>query len=207
MSNFLQTGITIGASIGGELVSAFFSPKRSINSSMGSFSLYVTIEERHHDELVITDHPVEQGAAISDHAYKKPSELTITIGWSNSSLASIGSLQFGNYSRSAYQDLLDLQKSRTPFDISTGKRKYTNMLIQSLSTTTDAKTENSLIVTLHCREVIIVQTIATQLQPAANMSSPQKTAAITNAGTKQPLATTTSLLYRDAGAVTSFFKP
>jgi hypothetical protein len=196
MSNFLQTGIGIAASIGGELVSAFFSPKRSINSSLGSFSLYVMIEERHHDELVITDHPVEQGAAISDHAYKKPSELTMTIGWTNSSLASIGTLQFGNYSRSTYQDLLALQKQRIPFDISTGKRKYSNMLIQSLDTTTDAKTENSLIVTLHCREVIIVQTTTTQLQPAANMTSPQKTAATSNTGTKQPQATTTSILYR-----------
>ena len=195
-SNFLQTGIGIAASIGGEVVGAFFSPRRSINSQLGSFYLYVTLEERHHDELVITDHPVEQGASISDHAYKKPSELTMTIGWSNSNLSSIASLQFGNYSRSTYQDLLTLQKSRTPFDISTGKRKYSNMLIQSLDTTTDAKTENSLIVTLHCREVIIVQTTTTQLQPAANMTSPQKTAAMSNTGTKQPQATTTSILYR-----------
>jgi hypothetical protein len=51
-------------------------------------------------------------------------------------------------------------------------------------------------VTLHCREVIIVQTTTTQLQPAANMSSPQKTAATSNTGTKQPQATTTSVLYR-----------
>lgn len=205
MSGFLQTGIAIGASIGGELIGAFFSPKRSINSQLGSFHLYVTIEERHHDELVITDHPVEQGAAITDHSYKKPAELTITIGWSNSNLASIASLQFGNYSRSTYNDLLTLQKSRIPFNISTGKRKYSNMLIQSLSTTTDAKTENSLIVTLNCREVIIVQTTTTQLQPAANMTNPQKTAATANTGTKTPQTTASSLLFRGASAVTSFF--
>lgn len=205
MSGFLQTGLTVAASIGGELVSAFFSPKRSINSSMGSFHLYVTIDERHHDELVITDHPVEQGASISDHAYKKPAELTLTVGWTNSSIAAITSLRMSGYVAFAYKTLLQLQAMRTPFSISTGKRKYQNMLIQSLDTTTDAKTENSLIVTMHCREVIIVQTTTTQLQPAANMSSPQKTAAIANAGTKQPQATATSLLARGAGAVTSFF--
>jgi hypothetical protein len=198
MSNFLQTGITVGASIGSEIVSAFFGPKRSINSPLGNFHLYVTFDERHHDELVITDHPVEQGASISDHAYKKPAELTLTIGWTNSSLAAITSLQMGGYSAYAYKTLLQLQAMRTPFSISTGKRKYQNMLIQSIDTTTDAKTENSLIVTMHCREVIIVQTTATQLQPADNMSSPQKTAAIANAGTKQPQATTTSVLYRIA---------
>lgn len=196
MSNFLQTGIGIAASIGGEIVSAFFSPKRSITSSVMSFQAYITLDERHHDELVITDHPVEQGASISDHAYKKPAEVTMTLAFSNSSLRSIATFQFGNYSQFVYKNLLTLQASRTPFDLSTGKRRYKNMLIQSLDTTTDAKTENSLIVTLHCREVIIVQTTTTQLQPAANMASPQKTAATSNTGTKQPQATTTSVLYR-----------
>lgn len=186
MSNFLQTGIGLAASVGGELVSAFFSPKRSISSSVASFQAYVTLREQHHDELVITDHPVEQGAAISDHAYKKPAEVVLTIGWSNSSLSSITSLQFGNYSSYVYKNLLTLQASRTLFDLSTGKRRYTNMLIQSIGVTTDANTENSLIATIHCREVIVVQTTSTTLQPAANQSDPQKTAAITNSGTKTP---------------------
>lgn len=44
----------------------------------------VTVEERHHDELEITDHPIEQGASISDHAYKRPAEVWIECAWSNS---------------------------------------------------------------------------------------------------------------------------
>ncbi|RQS22456.1 MULTISPECIES: phage baseplate protein [unclassified Burkholderia] len=195
MSNFLQTGLGIAASVGGELVGAFFSPKRSI----GSFSAYITIEEQHHDEIAITDHPVEQGAVISDHAYKKPSELTLRIGWSNSSLASIETLQLGNYSSFAYEQLLALQKQRIPMDISTGKRRYKNMLIQSISVTTDAKTENSTIATLHCREVIIVQTATTTLMPALapaeNHALPQKTAPIQNTGVKQPQASSAALKY------------
>jgi len=183
-------------SIFGNLVSGFFSPKRSINSSVLSFHAYITLEEQHHDELVITDHPVEQGAAISDHAYKKPAEVTLTLAWSNSSLSAVTSLQFGNYSDFVYKNLLTLQASRTPFDLSTGKRKYKNMLIQALSVRTDEKTENSLIATVHCREVIIVQTTTTTLQPAANQSNPQKTAATANTGTKQPQATSTSVLFR-----------
>lgn len=42
------------------------------------------IEEQHHDELRITDHPVEQGAVISDHAIKMPAEVVIRCMWSNS---------------------------------------------------------------------------------------------------------------------------
>lgn len=49
------------------------------------------VEEVHNDELEITEHPIEQGAAISDHAYKKPSEVVIRCGWSNSP-SSAGSL-------------------------------------------------------------------------------------------------------------------
>ena len=32
----------------------------------------VWIEETHHDSVVITEHPVEQGAPISDHAFARP---------------------------------------------------------------------------------------------------------------------------------------
>jgi len=196
MNNLAKSGIALAALTAADVVSAFFAPKRSMNSSLGSFSAYITIEEHHHDELVITDHPVEQGAAISDHAYKKPAELTLTLGWTNSSLAAVFSLKFGNYSAYAYERLLLLQKMREPFSISTGKRKYQNMLIQSIDTTTDARTENAFVTTLHCREVIIVQTTTTLLQPTENQALPQKTGQTTNTGTKQPQATNTSLLYR-----------
>jgi hypothetical protein len=181
-------------SIFGNLVSGFFSPVRQF----GTFHAYITLEEQHHDELVITDHPVEQGAAITDHAYKKPAEVTLTVAWSNSGLDAALSLQFGNYSSFVYDLLVKLQAQRIPFAVSTGKRKYQNMLIQSISVRTDEKTENCLIATVHCREVIIVQTTTTTLQPAANQSNPQKTAATANTGTKQPQVSATSLLFRVA---------
>lgn len=44
----------------------------------------IVIEEHHSDNLEITQHPIEQGAAITDHAYKRPAELTLKLGWSNS---------------------------------------------------------------------------------------------------------------------------
>lgn len=200
MTSLVTSGLAVAALAGADLVSAIFMPKRSINSSLGTFSAYVTLEEQHSDELVITDHPVEQGAQISDHAYKKPAELTITIGWTNSSRASVTSLQFGNYSSYAYDRLLQLQKLRELVNISTGKRKYLNMLIRSISVTTDARTENALIATLNCREIIVVQTSTTQLVPAENQAMPQKTGQSTNAGTKQPQATNTSLLYQGVSA-------
>lgn len=35
--------------------------------SVGGFVANVTVEENHSDELVITDHPIEQGTVVSDH--------------------------------------------------------------------------------------------------------------------------------------------
>ena len=154
-----------------------------------------TIEEVHHDELRITDHPIEEGATISDHAFMMPMEVIIRCAWSNSpasasgllgkalglaaalggstvgniialpqTIAGVGTVQSlltgnqVNQIKQIYKNLLDLQTSRVPFDIFTGKRVYKNMLFKSLSVQTDYRTENALLVTAVCREVILVTT-------------------------------------------------
>ena len=159
---------------------------------LGPIIAQATIEERHNDELTITDHPVEQGAQITDHAFKRPAEVTLRYGWSASAFANtLATLNFtqnnieGASLDEIYRKLLDLQASREPFDISTGKRQYTNMLIRSLSTTTDDKTENVLFVNVTCREIIIVQTQATTLPPKNSQSKPKKTAQTIRKGVKQ----------------------
>lgn len=170
-----------------------FKPKRSF----AGFEGYVAIEEHHSDELTITQHPVEQGAPITDHAFKNPAQLSISAGWSNSQLQAVaqagrallgGDVQHllsPSYVAEIYSKLLALQAEREPFDIFTGKRRYKNMLMRSLSTTTDEKTENVLVVTASFQEVIIVETQATTLPPAANQVDPARTAGVENAGSKQ----------------------
>ncbi len=56
------------------------------------------------------------------------------------------------------------------------------MLIEDISVTTNDKTEHSLMATLMCREVIIVQTTTVILPPAANQSMPQQTLSPVNTG-------------------------
>lgn len=158
----------------------------------------VVVEEVHTDTLTITDHPVEQGAEITDHAFKNPAELTMRIGWSASSLALNGVITgIVNGSllkskiktvRDVYDDLLKLQASRKVFDVSTGKRLYKSMLIKSISTVTDQSTENALIVNITLREIIIVQTRAATLK-AENQKQPDKTAPVVDRGTVQTTGT------------------
>ncbi len=183
-------------SIVSDVVTAVFMPKRKL----GPIKAQVTIEETHSDELVITEHPVEQGAAISDHAYKRPAEVTLKCGWSNSGLQSVGQVltaAYGliadgssgsgfNYVKDVYRKLLALQESRIPFTILTGKRQYKNMLIRSLSTTTDETSENCLNVTVSCREVILVRTRVTTVPPRDVHKEPAKTAPVEDKGTKRP---------------------
>ena len=85
MSNAV-TG-ALGASLQLGLTSLIVKPKRGIfDNTTGQVILIpqVTIEELHTDELEITDHPVEQGSNITDHAFKHPAEITVKMGFSNS---------------------------------------------------------------------------------------------------------------------------
>lgn len=169
-------------------------PKRSI----GSITAHVTMEEVATDELQITEHPVQQGANITDHAFKKQPDLVIRCGWSNASLGGVlagvkglisaltGGDAFGSdYVSGVYNQLLALQESRIPFDVSTGKRLYTNMLMRSLSQTTDEKSEYTLMVTAVFKQIKIVQTQATTLPPRDDQAQPADTAETADTGSKQ----------------------
>jgi hypothetical protein len=227
----------------------------------------ITESERHVDELRITDHPVESGAPITDHAFKMPVEVTIRCSWSNSppqsnnssfggfqgNLASglgnyaagtvqaqltsagakviggsaIGNLALGQLSdvfgqqivsvgsaglvpalvsaaqgggfssgngaggltrvESYYQQLLDLQNNCIPIDVYTGKRRYTSMLIKSLTVETDIKTENSLSVVLVLKQAIIVYTTLQAINtPASAQAAPENVNANQQTGTVNP---------------------
>jgi len=222
ITGFVAAALQIG------LQSIMIKPKRSI----GPIVAQVTLQEVHTDTLEITDHPVEQGAVISDHAFKRPAELIITCAWSNSpsgngsnsllnaglgatvlgfqgansatvltgavsgalggaidqTAAGVQALLTGNSPdqvKGIYQKLLRLQEERIPFDVSTGKRYYTNMLVRSLQVTTDKTSENSLQVVANLRQVILVSTKPlTQSAPPEAQRFAGSTNPVTNFGTK-----------------------
>lgn len=212
------TGLIIAAAQLG-LESIQIRPKRGI----GQFKAQVVVREVHHDVLEITQHPVEMGASISDHAYKRPAELTIECGWSNSqtpkgfvagvlgaataTVQGVQSLVTGNnvsQVRDIYAKLLALQETREPFDVYTGKRVYRNMVIQRLTTTTEKGTEQVLLVTVDLLQVLRVATQTVLINaPAANdQSNPKATQPIVGQGVKALLPAPSF----NAGAATSLVK-
>jgi Dit-like phage tail protein len=156
---------------------AAFNGSRSIGAVVSD----VTIEETHRDDIVVTEHPVENTAPISDHAYQKPQEVTIRGGWSPSSLAAGGD---PHHAVNMYRALWLVQNSLQPVTIVTGKRIYQNMMVISLSVTTNDKQENSVMFTAVCRTVILVQTQATGVTPAAVQANPSVTSQKINTGTQ-----------------------
>lgn len=153
--------------------------------SIGMLIPDVVVREVQRDEIVITDHPVERGAAISDHAFLRPPEVEMQIGWSDSTGGYVG------YSREAYEALIALQKERQPFDLTTGNRQYENMLVTSVSLQKDEKSENISAIQCRLRGIIIVSTEMTGT-PKSDQANPAKTGSTTNVGQQQLKSVSTS---------------
>lgn len=186
-----MAGIFKAAAVGalGKLADVFIRSRTSI----GYIIPQVFIHSEGRDELTITSHPIETGAPISDHAYREPAVLNLTVAWGAGGLLT----DFSGTTNSvddAYAALLDLQSLREPFTVTTHKRTYPNMLIASLGVTEDKETRNVLVVDVGLREVVIVDTQATTLPPRANQAEPAVTSAPVNTGAKQTTAPKTSAL-------------
>ncbi|CAK8736430.1 hypothetical protein SODG_000143 [Sodalis praecaptivus] len=188
-----------------DILSTLFSqPSRKI----GLLVPDVVMSEKHQDQLEITEHPVEIGAEIADHAYKRPAELTMEVGFAGGGslldlwdTAKIG-LSLGLSPRETYQKLLELQASRQPFDVITGKRQYSNMLIRAIEVTTDKASENVLMAVLTLRELNMTRTETATVMRQANMREGTTTSSVANTGVKttKPVENV-SLLQRGAEIV------
>src|SRR5208282_3135615 len=156
--------------------------------NIGPFIADITISERHRDEMVITKHPIEIGSVISDHAYKNPITVALTVGFSNSNSQAQGD---SNYVQTVYNNFLTLQQNAQPFAVTTGKRTLNNMLIQYINELTNEQTENALILEMLCMQLILVNTSTASVQPAAtnsssaNQSDPAVNASPVQQGTQQ----------------------
>jgi len=154
------------------------------NRRIADFTTYLTIEESGEDELEICEHPVQDGAEITDHAYKKSPVLNVSISFSQA--------ETFTPLDETYAAMLKLQESRIPFEVVTGKRKYVDMLFKSIRVTTDKMTDNVLSVQAVLKHIKIVQVVKTTVPPRAKQATPAKTGATTKGGTKKAQDVTTT---------------
>jgi len=182
-----QTLFSIGPSrqFGGNTNPPNLSNPATGNGGQPIFKGYVTITENSVDALEITQQPVQQGAKIADHAFKKPISLSIQILFGASILPSVS---FGGTSgpqslSTIYQNLLNLQNSFQPFNCTTPKRTYYNMLFASLNVTTDKNTENILAVNASFQQIITVPIGITTVS-RSQLANPGSNGATQGAGSK-----------------------
>ena len=105
----------------------------------------------HQRRLHCTEHPIQAGgsapaASITDHAYLLPARVTLEIGMSDAMAGfSPNAWDDGpSKSISAWQMLTDLQAARTLVKLDTRLDSYSNLVIESLSTTDTRETRHGL---------------------------------------------------------------
>jgi hypothetical protein len=172
------------------------SPPNVTNPATGNggqpiFKGYVTITENSVDAIEITQQPVQQGANIADHAFKKPTNLSIQIVFGSSLFQPLSTI---------YKNLLALQSSFQPFNCTTPKRTYYNMLFASLGVTTDKQTENILAVNCSFQQIITVPIGITTVS-RSQLANPGSNGGTGTAGVK----TLQSAAYTGWNATTGLF--
>lgn len=137
-------------------------PQLTYLRQQGSTTAYyfdAIIRAEHTSALRITEHPVQNGANITDHAFSLPARLALDIGMSDA----MGSFVQGQWSGdspksvTAYQVLRKLQDDRLPLAVVTRLAAYENMLIEQIAAPDDARTLYGLRATVTLRQIIMAQ--------------------------------------------------
>lgn len=138
-------------------------------------------KENHVGSVRVTEHPVQGGSNISDHAYNLPDKLTIEVLVSDS-VQPIVSGQFASgktKSISAYEVLRKLKEKRVLVSVRTRLHYYTNMIIEGMNVSDDYKSANSLKGTVSLRQVMMA------VVPVEYVTLTKRQAVVkTNKGTK-----------------------
>lgn len=152
-------------------VHLLFKPTRAM---IDTVQVDVSLSEQHQSEVEITEHPVETGTNIVDHARLKPSTLTIEGVISNDPMPEPtavdvvqpgGPSGFVSHSSSqaeragqGYKDLLALKDETRLVTVVTSLVTYSNMMLRSLSVPRDPRTGQALRFSATFVEVRLVST-------------------------------------------------
>ena len=165
---------------------------RSITTAGGASIIPdVVISELHDDEVTLTQHPVDTGSPVSDHAVVQPATVTCVFGWSDSSRlinsAIDGSLLRGlTTTKDVYDKFVQLKDACELLSLSTGKRFYPRVVITKLKVTTTVDTESAAVIEVTFQEILSA-TAQTVSLAAVRQKNPKKTASGNNSGWRSPI--------------------
>jgi len=146
-----------------------------VRTNIAGYFFDAVLREEHITALRITEHPVQTGANISDHAFQLPVQLMMEIGMSDVMDSMVrGQFQTGQgKSVSAYQTLVDLQAQRSPLRVVTKLNAYENMLIEHISSPVSRETTYGMRAVITLRQIITAQVPSTMTDSAAPQTTDQ----------------------------------
>ena len=149
-----------------DLITSLLSKQISIDGLV--FDAYLELVQT--DTVTVTNHPVQRGANVSDHAYRNPIEFDYLIGVTNTSIGKSWELMgislplIGkNRAVYAYSKLVEMMEQRK---LVTLKNRYNmdpgyQVILTSVTTDDDYRTADCLKVRVHMKEVILTKAIVT----------------------------------------------
>ena len=144
------------------------------STSYGKFTFDAVFSTSHSILAVVTEHPIESGASVADHAYTQSPEITMQIGITDAS-TDTSTIAGSALDRStvAYQRMLMLMDLYEPFNLITRLYTYENMIITSISVEDDYSTQNALKATIIMKhiEIVSVSTVTVQNANSSSKSS------------------------------------
>lgn len=112
------------------------------------------VTETHGHQLQVTEHPVEEGADITDHARVRPDTITLDCAVTDTPR---GSEPAPGRSAAIYEQLRLLMDTAKLVTVVTTLRVYESMVLESLSAPRTAKEAGGLRFTATLREIRVVQ--------------------------------------------------
>lgn len=167
-----------------------------VKTSIGGYFFDAVFRVNHESHLVITKHPVQGGANVSDHCYMEPARVTMEIGMSDANPTTILG-QFlgrsGSKSQSAFDALREMQSNRQTVDAYTRLASYKNMLVESINVPDDIKSATGLRASVTLQQIIVVDV------PVIKVSARPAVTGNTNGANPVPVVPNQSLLKKGEG--------
>lgn len=161
----------------------------------------VSESEMHAGDVEVTDHPVEQGANISDHMRPKPRTLAISGMVSDAPIVDNSNGTAGPFNlgdpgpaETAYSVLEGRRKAGKLHTVVTKLNTYQNMALTYVSEPRDAQSGDALNFTLNFKEVTVVLNQTITVQTAAPQGQPKKAIGKKVAAPVSPTASDASVL-------------
>lgn len=144
-----------------------------VKTNIGGYFFDGFMNVTHNQTVTATDHPIQTGANVTDHAIVEPRTVTMVIRMSDVHESLFPTQFTERYTRSvsAWAVLQQMLRARLPLQVTTRLETYQNMLILDITADDDYKTREGLYVTVTLREQLMATTQTVQVSTRQDVTT------------------------------------